>query len=184
MINETEEKKIEREIPKSFYTILGAKSFRANSPYNLAITLHDPEHLITEPCSVRIQIIQNIDNEQNNLHDQTVDITPNTTEAVTINVGDVDRYQKFKLLVTSEKGLKFKHEARLSIQSKSYAILIQTDKAIYKPNDCIRFRVLVLDAQLRPSVLKTDKLNVYIAVRINHFVMLWHFSTILNCCFN
>jgi len=41
---------------------------------------------------------------------------------------------------------------------------MQTDKAIYKPSDTINFRVLALDSNLKPSLIK-NKVQVYITVR-------------------
>lgn len=61
-------------------------------------------------------------------------------------------------------GIVFEHESQLSVESKNVSLFIQTDKAIYKPGETIRFRVLVLDRFLRPAEIKKDDLIVYITV--------------------
>jgi CD109 antigen len=55
----------------------------------------------------------------------------------------------------------FHKTAKLKIKREKTLILIQTDKAIYKPSDKIQFRVLVLDSETKP--LKTeDDITVFI----------------------
>lgn len=46
------------------------------------------------------------------------------------------------------------------MNTKTSSIFVQTDKAIYKPADKVQFRVLVLDADLKPLV--QDKIRIYI----------------------
>lgn len=41
------------------------------------------------------------------------------------------------------------------------SVFIQTDKGIYKPGDTIRFRVVILDANLKPADLKDD-VNIFL----------------------
>ncbi len=43
---------------------------------------------------------------------------------------------------------------------KDYVILIQTDKAIYKPSDKIQFRVLALDGFTKPSNIQNAKIII------------------------
>lgn len=43
-----------------------------------------------------------------------------------------------------------KFTKKIQIIKKKFSVLIQTDKAIYKPGDNVQYRVLVLDAELKP----------------------------------
>lgn len=71
---------------------------------------------------------------------------------------------QFKLIAEGIKGIFFRKEASIKINKKAISILVQTDKAIYKPGDLIRFRVLILDSHLKPANID-DSLTVFISVR-------------------
>lgn len=49
-----------------------------------------------------------------------------------------------------DAGLTFEKRTDLKYNPKNFSMFIQTDKAIYKPSDKIRFRVLILDAKTKP----------------------------------
>lgn len=57
----------------------------------------------------------------------------------------------------------FRNTTELQYVHKSYSVFIQTDKTIYKPGDLMRFRVVVVNPHLRPSV--TGAIDVYVTVR-------------------
>lgn len=46
------------------------------------------------------------------------------------------------------------------MNTKSHSVFVQTDKSIYKPSDKVQFRVLALDADMKP--LSKGKVQVYI----------------------
>lgn len=48
----------------------------------------------------------------------------------------------------------------LGMNTKSHSVFVQTDKSIYKPSDKVQFRVLALDADMKP--LSNGKVQVYI----------------------
>jgi CD109 antigen len=60
--------------------------------------------------------------------------------------------------VTSEG---FEQTVEIHTISKKFSVLIQTDKAVYKPNDDVQFRVLVLDADMRPHRYETLQVKVF-----------------------
>ena len=47
----------------------------------------------------------------------------------------------------------FDQTQRLQYIHKGYSVFIQTDKAIYRPGDVVRFRAVVVTPQLKPSVV-------------------------------
>ena len=69
----------------------------------------------------------------------------------------------YKLVAEGLNGIKFRSETHLSLNEKLLSIFIQTDKAIYKPGDIVRFRVLVLDSNTKPAKL-SGSMTVFIAV--------------------
>lgn len=68
----------------------------------------------------------------------------------------------YKLIAESQSGLTFTNEMSISLPSKSQSIFIQTDKAMYKPGDKVKFRVLVLDSNTNP--ITVTNMKVFITV--------------------
>ena len=91
-------------------------------------------------------------------------IGSNRTELVSLKIGDLDVSKEYKFVAEGISGLIFKNESTLKIETKAVSIFIQTDKAIYKPGDSIKFRVLVLDHDLKPVPLTSDdkQLSIYV----------------------
>ena len=52
---------------------------------------------------------------------------------------------------------------------KSYSVFIQCDKAIYRPGETVRYRVILVNSQLQPSVTGAIQ-SIYIAVSSLHIV--------------
>lgn len=148
---------------KFYYTILAPKKFRPNSDFIANLTIHDANCELNEPIVVRISI-QDEDNDNGYQIHHDVTMKPNATELVKIPVGNVSLDNNYKLVVKGMSGITLEREADLDLQTQTHTILIQTDKAIYKPNDCIRFRVLVLDSELKAAPINNNELNIQIAV--------------------
>lgn len=93
-----------------------------------------------------------------------VDINTSGTELVELHIDDLDIRNGYKFVAEGLSGLKFKNESTLRVESKNVSIFIQTDKGVYKPGETIRFRVIVLDSQLKPVVLTPDNLlSIYLS---------------------
>lgn len=152
------------EIQEPFhYTINAPKSFRGNSNYTLNLTIHDAKEPITEPILVRISIEDEDNDDGFEIH-QDVTMKPNVTEVVSIPVGELSLDCNYKLVVKGISGVTLEKEASLDLQTQTHTILIQTDKAIYKPNDCIKYRVLVLDSDLKAAPINQNELSISFAV--------------------
>ena len=123
----------------------------------MSITLHDQ----VEPAKVKISIVD----DKKYTKESEITVQPNKTELLSLHLDDLTVNNHFKLVAEGLSGLVFKNESALNVESKNVSIFIQTDKAIYKPGETIRFRVLVLDSQLRPAAVKKSGLNIYINVR-------------------
>lgn len=168
---------------KFFYTILAPKKIRPNSDFTVNLTIHDANCELNEPIVVRISI-QDEDNDNGFQIHHDVTMKPNATEAVKIPVGDISLDNNYKLVVKGISGITLEREADLDLQTQTHAFLIQTDKAIYKPNDCIRFRVLVLDSELRAAPINNNELNIQIADSSRNLMKQWTGVNTINGVFS
>lgn len=166
--NESNEQTAER----FYYTIVAPKSFRANSEFILNLTIHDLKEEFDEPIVVRVSIEDEDDEAGQNFH-RDVTMKPNVTEIVSVPVGDVSLDCNFKLVVKGISGITLEREASLDLQQQTHSILIQTDKAIYKPMDCIKFRVLVLDSELKAAAIEKNELKIGFAVSCCCFLFVY-----------
>ena len=141
------------------YTIVAPSTIRVNAPYQVNIKLLN--------ASVPAQFHIKICNTSSSLISKSVSVGgPNAPVATSI-VFDVGQWKNdsYKLIVTGKSSeLNFKEEKRLKLQfeQKSFSIFIQTDKAKYKPEQLVQFRVIVVNGELLPTVAGT--LDVFIAV--------------------
>lgn len=155
---------------KFYYTIVAPKSFRPNSDFTLNLTVHDANCEFDEALIVRVSI-EDEENEAGFEIHRDVTMKPNETEIVTISVGDISIDQDYKLVVKGISGITLEHEASLDLQTQTHTILIQTDKAIYKPNDCIKYRVLVLDRELKAAAINNSELSICFTVSFVFFFL-------------
>lgn len=58
--------------------------------------------------------------------------------------------EDFNLEVKTLSGDKFEKVVKLNMNTKKSAVFMQTDKSIYKPADKVQFRVLILNADMKP----------------------------------
>lgn len=120
------------------------------------MTLHNQ----TEPTRIRVSILD--DAKYKNEQEVTVD--DSQPKLVTLHVGDIFPNGNYKLVAEGLSGIIFKNESSLYVEKKNTSLFIQTDKAIYKPGETIRFRVLALNQLLQPAEVKKGDLLVYIKV--------------------
>lgn len=67
-----------------------------------------------------------------------------------------------KLIAEGQRGLAFTNEISINLPSKNQSVFIQTDKAMYKPGDKLKFRVIVLDSDTNPVTV--NDMTVFITV--------------------
>lgn len=155
--------KMEREEDETlqlfYYTIVTPKNIRPNTDFTFNLTVHDVKCEFKEEVVVRVSIEDEKDEAGTKIH-RDITMRPNVTEVVSIPVGDVPIDKDYKLKVKGISGLFIEREVKLGLLTKNQAILIQTDKAIYKPKDCIKFRILVLDPELRPAEINKNELSI------------------------
>uniref|UniRef100_A0A1B0D7P4 TEP1-F n=1 Tax=Phlebotomus papatasi TaxID=29031 RepID=A0A1B0D7P4_PHLPP len=76
------------------------------------------------------------------------------------SIGNIEPGQ-YNLTAEGLSGIIFKNFTSIAANTKSFSGYIQTDKAVYKPGDKVRFRVVLLDANLKPVQVK-NKMQIYI----------------------
>ncbi|XP_055306081.1 CD109 antigen-like isoform X2 [Sitodiplosis mosellana] len=140
---------------EGFYTIVAPEHIRPHLNYQVSLTLHNH----ASPATFRLSIQDGLEYK----NEKEITIDSNQTELVALQIGDLDMSKGYKLVAEGISGLIFKKERTLKIETKNVSIFIQTDKAIYKPGDLIKFRVLVLDRELKPVTLTPDnQLSIHI----------------------
>lgn len=129
----------------------------------MAISLHDS----TSPCEIRVGI-EGIQNRYSNYRD--VNLQPYTSQLMRFNTGYMESGQ-YRLNAEGLSGIDFRNERPLSFVAKNASIFVQSDKAIYKPGDLVRFRILILDHNLKP-VPSQEAINIFITVKLHVFFFL------------
>lgn len=161
------EKESDKVAEPFYYTIVAPTSFREHTAFNVTLSVHrntSENADIPDAIVVRVSI-EDENNEKEGAFRvfRDVQLKLDVTEIVALDIGDVPDENNYKLVVRGISGITIEREASLNIQTQKHSILIQTDKAIYKPNDKILFRVIVLDAQLKAAAIN-GTLNISFTV--------------------
>lgn len=136
-----------------FYTIVAPEHIRPHSDYRIAVTLHKD----VVPVTIRFTITDGL----NYNISETVTTRTSSTEFVILRIDDLP-LTGYKFVAEGLSGVTFKSESNLKIESKQVSIFIQTDKSIYKPGEKVKFRVLVLDSELKPvSLVENQLLDIH-----------------------
>lgn len=146
-----------------FYTIAAPRLMKLNSDYILGLTIHDSE--IKEPVLVRASI-EDENNENGQKICLDVSMKGNFTQIVSIPTNDLSADCDYKLVLKGITGATLNHEASLDCLTRNNIILIQTDRGIYKPNDCIKFRIFVLDSHLKAATIDKNELSISFSVSV------------------
>lgn len=147
----------------SVYTIIAPKQIRPNATYEVSLTYVVKDDAVETAPLVRLKID---DSSQKQIVSRDVHLISNATNSVALPTDGVEYYKYYHFIAEGVEGIQLKHNVSLRTETKNVSILIQTDKAIYKPADTIRFRVLVLNSKTTPAALREKDLTVFIKVSI------------------
>lgn len=106
--------------------------------------------------------IEGTDARYKNFHD--ISVQPYTSQLIRFVTGYMAS-GTYKLVAEGFTGLQFHNEKVLNLLTKNASILIQSDKAIYKPGDTVKFRALILDINLKPMP-DFELVNIFVLVCI------------------
>ncbi|KZS15892.1 C3 and PZP alpha-2-macroglobulin domain-containing protein 8 [Daphnia magna] len=130
------------------YTIVAPKVLRPSLDYHVSISLHGGAALTNLVVAIEGQ--QDGGGQVRNAQSATVE--PNSTQVIKFQIGELGP-GKYNLTARGSGGLTFVNTTELEYAEKSHSVFIQTDKAIYKPGHLVQFRVIVVNPQLKPSVV-------------------------------
>ncbi|KNC22900.1 hypothetical protein FF38_00366 [Lucilia cuprina] len=136
----------------SYYSINAPGVIKSNRKYTVFTALHEA----SGPCSIRIAI------EGPNFNEfQDITLQPYETKVIDFFPKKL-LHGDYKLKAEGLNGLSFTNQSNL-IAYPDYGpkIYIQSDKAIYKPQDVVNFRIVILDEHTRPLNIE-DPIDVEI----------------------
>ncbi|XP_067624065.1 thioester-containing protein 1 allele R1 isoform X2 [Eurosta solidaginis] len=126
---------------QGIYSIIAPNTLRPNSQYHVAVSVHKSP----EPVRVKLGIIGS-----SYTNFKFADVRPYSTELVQFELPALRR-DRYNLTAEGLSGIFFTNETQLNFDTKQFTVLVQTDKAIYRPGDLVHYRVLVLDSNLKPA---------------------------------
>ncbi|KAG4071650.1 hypothetical protein HA402_011804 [Bradysia odoriphaga] len=131
------------------YTIVGPSYIQSDSTYSVSILSENDL-----PMSVSLEI----QNDKGFSTSESITVQPQSSATVNFNLGSLDAGQ-YKIIATGPNFVN-ETEAVLTFQTKTISVFIQTDKAMYKPGDKVKFRIIVVDKDLNPASIKN--MDIYI----------------------
>lgn len=155
----------------SHYTIVSSTQIRPHSDFVVAVTLHDSP----VPATIRLTI----QNGQRYRLSKEASVQPFSTEKVIFETGPMPdpTDSGYRLIAEGIGGLVFHNESQLQLNEKHFSVLVQTDKALYQPEDVLRFRVLVVDPSTRPVDVNGNlHVQVLVIIQMTTFICVY-----LNC---
>ncbi|XP_055599438.1 thioester-containing protein 1 allele R1-like isoform X21 [Uranotaenia lowii] len=150
---------------EGFYSIVSSNLLRPNSEYHVSVNNQNIKD------QVRFRLTLNNSDSGQVIGSEDLTLGPGESRLVPFAIGDISEAQ-YNLVAEGLSGFIFKNETSLTFQPKSFSVLVQTDKAIYKPSDTVRFRVLVLDPNTKP-LQKVDTIKVHITDGKNNRLKQW-----------
>ncbi|XP_053668473.1 thioester-containing protein 1 allele S3-like [Anopheles marshallii] len=150
--------------------IVGPKFIRANQDYTVVISNFNSN---MSKVDLMLRITGHSDNRSSILDlTKTVDVRRNINRMITFNMPVDLSAGNYKITIDGQRGFSFHKEAELVHLSKTIAGLIQIDKPVYKPGDTVKFRVIVLDSELKPPA-RVKSINVTISDPQKNVIRKW-----------
>ena len=133
------------------YAIVAPQVVRPNTDYLVAVSLYGLDTDDQQDVELRIRGRSTSSGQTIEIR-QSTNVRSDTTEIVRLRIGDLGE-GSYSLTARGSSPLTFDQTQRLTYVHKGYSVFIQTDKAIYRPGNTVRFRAVVVTPQLKPSVV-------------------------------
>ncbi len=130
------------------YTVVAPNVVRPNTDFLVAVSAHD----IDADQDVQMTIRGVSDSGQTIEIRQATTVQTDQTQIVRLRIGDLGS-GSYTLTAKGSSPIVFDQTASLTYVHKSYSVFVQTDKAIYRPGNVVKFRAIVVNPQLKPSVV-------------------------------
>ncbi|XP_037958039.1 alpha-1-inhibitor 3-like isoform X2 [Teleopsis dalmanni] len=131
-------------LKKLYYSVVGPGTIRSNYKYNVAVSIHKANG----PCPVKVNITGPSYNET-----KTAEIEPMATEKLEFDIPELEE-GIYTLTASDTASNIFQNSTQLNFARYMPLTVIQTDKATYKPDDTVQFRVIFMDENTRPAKVK------------------------------
>ncbi|CAB4054630.1 CD109 [Lepeophtheirus salmonis] len=151
---------------KPTYTIIAPDVIRPNTDFLIAVSTHD----ISSDQDVLLTIKGLGESGDNIELTKETTVRPDETQIVRIGVGNLEE-GKYMLHARGNSPLAFDHTQKLININQGYSVFVQTDKAIYRPGNVVKFRVIVVTPKLKPSVV--GSIDVGVLDGKGHLVRQW-----------
>lgn len=115
--------------------------------------------------------VEGIQNRYTNFRD--IFIEPLTSKLIRLQTGNLEPDQ-YRLVAEGLSGIDFHDQKSINFLSKNVSIFVQTDKALYNANDMLRFRVILLDSNLKP-ISSQEPIHIYIEDGAKNRIKDWHY---------
>ncbi|XP_076245134.1 thioester-containing protein 1 allele R1 isoform X2 [Calliopsis andreniformis] len=140
---------------ESYYSIIAPKVVRPDSEYHVAVSVTG----VSTTSSVYIELRGLLDNGDLFNVSQIARVQPYSTRIIRLEIGDIIP-GKYELVARGLSGIEFSSTRPVEYIHKSYSVLIQTDRAIYKPGNKVMFRCILLNSRLRPTLARLVDIHV------------------------
>ncbi|QQP52137.1 CD109 antigen, partial [Caligus rogercresseyi] len=154
------------EAKKPTYSIIAPNVIRPNTDFLIAVSTHD----ISSDQDVLLTIKGQSESEGNVEISKETTVRPDETQIVRMVVGNLGE-GKYALHARGNSPLAFDETQKLNYIHQGYSVFVQTDKAIYRPGNSVKFRVIVVTPKLKPSVL--GSIDVGVLDGKGHLVRKW-----------
>lgn len=130
------------------YTVIAPNVVRPNTDFVVAVSAHDID--AEQDVELRIRGLSDSGQTIEILQDTTV--RSDNTQIVRLRIGDLGS-GSYTLTARGRNPITFDQTQALTYVHKGYSVFIQTDKAIYRPGNTVKFRAIVVSPELKPSVV-------------------------------
>lgn len=164
---------------EGFYKIVSPQVVRPSSEFHVTVSIQET----SQPTTVSVSIEGTTDNGRPYKNQDSITVLPYSTRIARLEIGDIED-GFYKLVVQGSGGISFQTSSPLKYVKKSYSVLVQTDRAVYKPGQAILFRALVLNSELKPAAeIRNEPIEVYITDGRGNRVKEWRNAVIPNGVF-
>ncbi|XP_070574483.1 CD109 antigen-like [Ptychodera flava] len=120
------------------YVVLCPEVVRPGVPFTVSV------HILQSNRGNSVQVTTAILKDKEQIVSNTVSIPQGQPTNVEVTLPPTAEPGGYSLSVVGEGGLDFENSTNINLESKGMSILIQTDKAIYKPGQTVKFRALAI----------------------------------------